>query len=233
MKGDQSIGKGVYMVAAVICIIIILAIVWWASAQSSTPSALNGALATSTDASGIISTSVSTSTIASATSTVPIQNFMHKITIVTNYGTIVFETYDADAPNTVANFIKLAEKGFYNGLIFHRVILGFMIQGGDPTGNGSGGPGYAFADELNPSTPSYQAGYVPGTVAMANSGPNTNGSQFFIMQANTPLPHAYTIFGKVISGQDVVNAIAAVPVDGNDKPITPVVMTSVTVADAQ
>ena len=154
---------------------------------------------------------------------------MHKITIQTNKGTIVFETYDADSPNTVKNFITLADKGFYNGLIFHRVIEGFMIQGGDPTGTGRGGPGYQFADELNPATPSYEAGYVPGTVAMANSGPDTNGSQFFIMQANTPLPHAYTIFGKVISGQDVVDAIAAVPVDANDKPLTPVTMEKVTV----
>jgi cyclophilin family peptidyl-prolyl cis-trans isomerase len=156
---------------------------------------------------------------------------MHKITIETNKGTIVFETYDADAPKTVQNFITLANKGFYNGLIFHRVISGFMIQGGDPTGTGTGGPGYKFADELDPSTPSYQAGYVAGTVAMANSGPNTNGSQFFIMQTDTPLPHAYTIFGKVISGMDVVNAIDAVGTDQNDKPLTPVVMKTVTVAD--
>ncbi|MDE2188569.1 MAG: peptidylprolyl isomerase [Patescibacteria group bacterium] len=158
---------------------------------------------------------------------------MHTVTIQTNKGTIVFETYDADAPNTVKNFITLAEKGFYNSLIFHRVIEGFMIQGGDPTGTGRGGPGYQFADELDSSTPSYQAGYVRGTVAMANSGPNTNGSQFFIMQKDTPLPHAYSIFGKVISGMDVVDAIAAVKTDSNDKPITPVVMEKVTVADVQ
>jgi cyclophilin family peptidyl-prolyl cis-trans isomerase len=145
-------------------------------------------------------------------------------------GTIVFETYDADAPNTVNNFITLANKGFYNGLIFHRVIQGFMIQGGDPTGTGTGGPGYTFADELNPATQSYQTGYVAGTVAMANAGPNTNGSQFFIMQQDTPLPHNYTIFGHVVSGLNVVNAIAAVPVDANDKPLTPVVMEKVTVA---
>jgi cyclophilin family peptidyl-prolyl cis-trans isomerase len=154
---------------------------------------------------------------------------MHKITIQTNIGTIVFETYDSDAPNAVNNFITLANKGFYNTLIFHRVIEGFMIQGGDPTGTGRGGPGYAFADELNQNTPSYEAGYVPGTVAMANSGPNTNGSQFFIMQGNAHLPHAYTIFGKVISGQDIVDAIAAVPVDSNDKPLTPVTMEKVTI----
>ena len=170
---------------------------------------------------------------APAVTSSSVKNFMHNVTIVTSKGTIVFETYDADAPNTVNNFITLADKGFYNGLIFHRVILGYLIQGGDPTGTGTGGPGYKFADELNPSTPSYQAGYVRGTVAMANSGPNTNGSQFFIMQKDTPLPHSYTIFGKVISGMDVVDAIAAMAVDGSDKPLTPITMTSVTVAQNQ
>jgi len=110
-----------------------------------------------------------------------------------------------------------------------------MIQGGDPTGTGMSGPGYQFADELNPNTPSYQAGYVRGTVAMANAGPNTNGSQFFIMQEaqNPPLSHNYTIFGKVISGMDVVDAIAATPVDASDKPLTPVTMTNVTIANTQ
>ena len=105
-----------------------------------------------------------------------------------------------------------------------------MIQGGDPTGTGMGGPGYKFADELNANTPSYKAGYVRGTVAMANSGPDTNGSQFFIMQKDNPLPHNYTIFGKVISGQDVVDAIAAVQRNSSDKPLADVVMKSVTVA---
>lgn len=156
---------------------------------------------------------------------------MHTITIQTSKGTIVFETYDVDAPKTSANFISLANKGFYNGLIFHRVIEGFMIQGGDPTGTGSGGPGYKFADELNPATDSYKAGYVRGTVAMANSGPDTNGSQFFIMQKDTPLQHNYSIFGKVISGMDTVDAIAATPVNASDKPLTDVVMTKVTVGD--
>jgi cyclophilin family peptidyl-prolyl cis-trans isomerase len=157
---------------------------------------------------------------------------MHTVTIETNKGTIVFETYDTDAPKTAENFISLANKGFYNGLIFHRVIQGFMIQGGDPTGTGMGGPGYKFADELNSNTLSSKAGYVRGVVAMANSGPNTNGSQFFIMHKDTPLPHSYTIFGKVISGMDVVDAIAQVSVDSptHNKPLTDVVMTKVTVA---
>lgn len=154
------------------------------------------------------------------------------ITIDTNYGQIVFETYDADAPNTVKNFITLANKGFYNGVIFHRVIKGFMIQGGDPTGTGTGGPGYKFADELNPNTPSYKAGYKKGVVAMANAGPNTNGSQFFIMTEDYPLPNNYTIFGKVVSGQEVVDKIANSPTDADDRPITPVIMTTVTVKSA-
>lgn len=151
------------------------------------------------------------------------------ITIETNHGRIVIETYNTDAPNTVANFVTLANKGFYNGLTFHRVIKGFMIQGGDPMGNGTGGPGYQLADELNPSTPSYKAGYKKGVVAMANAGPNTNGSQFFIMHADYPLPNNYTIFGKVTSGQDVVDKIANVQTGANDKPTTPVTMTKVSV----
>jgi cyclophilin family peptidyl-prolyl cis-trans isomerase len=153
----------------------------------------------------------------------------HMVTIETNYGKIVIETYDSDAPNTVKNFVTLSEKGFYNGVIFHRVIKGFMIQGGDPTGTGMGGPGYKFDDELNPNTASYKAGYKKGVVAMANAGPNTNGSQFFIMHQDYPLPNNYTIFGHVVSGQDVVDKIANVQTGANDKPTTPVVMKTVTV----
>mgnify|MGYP001583108054 CR=1 FL=1 len=158
-----------------------------------------------------------------------VKNFMHTITIETNKGTIVFETYDADAPKTVKNFITLAEKGFYNNLIFHRVIKDFMIQGGDPLGTGMGGPGYKFEDELNSATESYKVGYVRGAVAMANSGPNTNGSQFFIMHKDMALPHNYSIFGKVVSGMDVIDAIAGTAVDGANKPISDVVMKKVAV----
>jgi cyclophilin family peptidyl-prolyl cis-trans isomerase len=157
------------------------------------------------------------------------KNFMHTITLETSKGTIVFETYDADAPKTVENFITLANKGFYNNLIFHRIIEGFMIQGGDPTGTGMGGPGYKFADELNPSTISYKTGYVRGIVAMANSGPNTNGSQFFIMHKDTPLPNKYSIFGRVIKGMEVVDAIATSPRNENDKPLTDIVIKKATV----
>ena len=157
------------------------------------------------------------------------KNGMHRVTIETKFGAITFETFDADAPKTVSNFITLAEKGFYNGLTFHRVVAGFMIQGGDPKGDGTGGPGYSFEDELNPNTESYRAGYKKGVVAMANAGPNTNGSQFFIMLADTPLPHAYTIFGRIVSGQDAVDALGRVKTGPGDRPLESVVMTSVAV----
>lgn len=161
----------------------------------------------------------------------PAKNNMHTITIETNLGEIKIQTYDADAPKTVQNFISLAGKGFYDNLTFHRVIDGFMIQGGDPNGNGSGGPGYQFEDELNPETESYKAGYKKGVVAMANAGPDTNGSQFFIMVADYPLQKNYSIFGKVISGQEVADKIAKVAKDSNDRPLEPVVMKKVTVQE--
>lgn len=153
----------------------------------------------------------------------------HLITLKTNQGDIVFKTYDSDAPKTVANFIKLANDGFYEGVIFHRVIDGFMIQGGDPTGTGMGGPGYTFDDELNPETASYQAGYQKGIVAMANAGPNTNGSQFFVMVSDVPLENAYTIFGRVVEGQEVADKIAKLTTDINDRPLEPPVIEKVLV----
>lgn len=145
----------------------------------------------------------------------------------TTKGKITIAFFPEDAPKTVENFLGLVEKGFYNGLIFHRVISGFMIQGGDPSGNGTGGPGYKFDDEIDPNSVLYKKGYVRGVVAMANSGPNTNGSQFFIMLKDTPLPPNYTIFGEVVKGQDVVSVIGAVPTNASDKPLEPVVMKSV------
>lgn len=159
------------------------------------------------------------------------EDTMPQVHISTNKGDIIVELFQDDAPNTVANFLKLTTEGFYNGVIFHRVISGFMIQGGDPDGTGRGGPGYKFADELNPNTDSYKRGYVRGTLAMANAGPNTNGSQFFIMHKDTPLPHAYTIFGRVIEGLDVVDAIAASVTDPYDRPLEEVVMNSVSVVE--
>lgn len=151
-------------------------------------------------------------------------NFQHFITLETNLGVIQFKTYDLDAPNTVKNFITLAQKGFYNNLIFHRVIDDFMIQGGDPKGDGTGGPGYTFADELNPATESYKAGYQKGIVAMANAGPDTNGSQFFIMLKDTPLPKNYTIFGKVVKGQEAADNIGKVRTDKNNRPLEPIII---------
>ncbi len=186
---------------------------------------------TKTDELALVQMAMSTTEINStvATTSEIINKKSNMITIETNYGKIVFETYNEDAPKTVENFVTLANKGFYNNLTFHRVIKGFMIQGGDPNGNGTGGPGYKFDDELNPNTSSYKAGYKKGVVAMANAGPNTNGSQFFIMTEDYPLPNSYTIFGKVVSGQDVVDAIANVQTGANDRPVNPVVMKSVTV----
>ena len=154
--------------------------------------------------------------------------------IQTNKGNIKIELLEEDAPKATENFRLLAEKGFYNGVIFHRVIKGFMIQGGDPTGTGRGGAsawGGRFNDEINPSSPVYQSGYKAGTVAMANAGPNTNGSQFFIMHVDYQLPPSYTIFGRVTEGQDVENAIATLQTDGSDRPVSEVKMEKVTISE--
>ena len=135
----------------------------------------------------------------------------------TNIGDIEIEFFDDDAPKTVENFRKLAADGFYDGLIFHRIIPDFMIQGGDPQGTGTGGPGYTFEDEIN------QHKIVRGTLAMANAGPNTNGSQFFIVTAEaTPwLDGKHTAFGQVTKGMEVVQALEALPTDRRDKPQEP------------
>ena len=150
--------------------------------------------------------------------------------IETSLGTIRFELLESDAPKATENFITLAQRGYYDGVGFHRVIRNFMIQGGDPTGTGRGGEsawGGRFNDEIDRTTPLYRNGYRAGIVAMANAGPNTNGSQFFIMHIDNPLPPNYTIFGRVSEGQDIVNSIASVPTGPNDKPLTPVTMLKV------
>jgi cyclophilin family peptidyl-prolyl cis-trans isomerase len=135
-------------------------------------------------------------------------------TLHTNHGAIELELFDGDAPKTVDNFRKLAGDGFYDGVIFHRVIPDFMIQGGDPTGTGTGGPGYSFEDEFNDHP------VVRGTLAMANSGPNTNGSQFFIVTADACpwLDGKHTVFGRVTDGLDVVDTISQAETDSRDKP---------------
>lgn len=145
-------------------------------------------------------------------------------TITTSVGELVIELFTDTAPNTVNNFVFLADQGFYDGVVFHRVIPGFMAQGGDPTGTGRGGPGYAFADELNNPQP-----YDRGVVAMANAGPNTNGSQFFIMHADNGLPYAYNIFGKVTSGIETVDAMANSPIGAGDRPVEDIVILSISI----
>lgn len=144
--------------------------------------------------------------------------------IKTSAGDITVEL-SKDTPITTNNFVFLAQEGFYSGVIFHRVIPGFMIQGGDPTGTGMGGPGYKFADEK------FTGEYKRGTIAMANSGPNTNGSQFFIMHADYPLPPNYVIFGMTTSGLDVVDKIASGKTGPSDRPAEPVSIQSIEIAE--
>ena len=152
---------------------------------------------------------------------------MSTATIHTSMGAIELELFAEDAPKTVENFTKLAGDGFYDGLVFHRVIPDFMIQAGCPRGDGTGDAGYKFEDEFNDHP------IVRGTLAMANAGPNTNGSQFFIVTADATqwLDGNHTAFGQVTAGQDVVDAISGVERDGHDKPRDPVTMDSVTISD--
>ena len=142
----------------------------------------------------------------------------------TTAGAITIELLTGDAPNTVNNFVFLAREGFYDNVIFHRTIPGFMIQGGDPTGTGAGGPGYRFADET------VNRSYTRGVMAMANAGPNTNGSQFFIMHADYPLPPNYTIFGQAVAGLETIDTIATAPTQSGGEgssPVNPVTIQSV------
>ena len=143
---------------------------------------------------------------------------MTNATLRTNHGDVALELFDEDAPKTVANFVSLSRDGYYDGLVFHRVIPDFMIQGGCPRGDGTGGPGYEFEDEPN------EHGVVRGAIAMANRGPNTNGSQFFIVTAAACpwLDGKHTVFGRVVSGLDVVDTISAVDRDARDQPREPV-----------
>ena len=147
-------------------------------------------------------------------------------TLQTTQGEITIEFRAAEAPLAVNNFVFLAREGFYDGVIFHRVVPGFVVQGGDPTGTGRGGPGYKFRDELDGD-----GKYGRGVLAMANAGPNTNGSQFFICLDNVGLPHSYTIFGDVTSGMDAVDAVAALPRAG-EKPTVDAVIESVTITES-
>lgn len=169
-------------------------------------------------------------TTADASKAVPTQtgSDIVKVKIETNKGTIKIDLFAKQAPKTVDNFLRLAKTGFYNGIIFHRVIPNFMIQTGDPTGTGMGGPGYTFSDEFSPTLKHDK----PGVLSMANSGPNTNGSQFFITEVATPwLDNRHSIFGQVTEGIDVVHAIANAPRDGRDKPLETISMQKVEVIE--
>jgi len=152
---------------------------------------------------------------------------MASATLTTDKGDIVVDLFTDGAPKAANNFLALARKGFYDGVIFHRIVRGFVIQGGDPTGTGRGGPGYQFDDEP------FKGDYHRGTLAMANAGPNTNGSQFFICLDDLvgKLPKSYTIFGQVTKGMDVVDAIAAGKTGAQDRPVEPVTIQKVTVAE--
>ncbi len=161
---------------------------------------------------------------------------MHGV-IETDKGAINVEFFAADAPKAVENFRLLAEHGYYDGLTFHRIVRGFMIQGGDPVGDGTGGQsawGPPFADEINAESALYRGGYRRGLVAMANAGPNTNGSQFFILHQDYPLPPSYVIFARVTAGMDVVDALANTPTTmgadgGMSRPLAPPVIKKVTI----
>src|SRR5262245_51263795 len=150
----------------------------------------------------------------------------YSATIETSAGSMTAELFPGDAPKTVNNFVFLARDGYYDGVIFHRVIKGFMIQGGDPTGTGRGGPGYRFDDEK------VSRKYDRGTLAMANAGPNTNGSQFFVMHADYGLPPNYTIFGKLTAGEDIVDKIATASTGAADRPHEPVTINSISIAES-
>ncbi|MTV26967.1 peptidylprolyl isomerase [Nitriliruptoraceae bacterium ZYF776] len=149
--------------------------------------------------------------------------------IRTSRGDITVKLFADEAPNTVNNFLFLANEGFYDGVTFHRVIEGFVIQGGDPTGTGTGGPGYKFADELESAR---KRGYKMGTLAMANAGPNTNGSQFYICHQDVGLPPNYAVFGKAVDGLDVVDEIARTATDAGDKPLDDVVISTIEVTSS-
>src|SRR3954452_9069301 len=152
---------------------------------------------------------------------------MSTATLHTNHGDIQLTFFDEDAPKTVANFVDLAGKGFYDGVIFHRIIRDFMIQGGDPTGTGTGGPGYTFEDEINDHK------VVRGAIAMANAGANTNGSQFFIVTTDAApwLDGKHTVFGEVSAGMDTVPAIETTEADSSDRPVEPQVIERVELTD--
>ncbi len=179
---------------------------------------------------GTTKLAITSNTIECKINNIPEVETMNRFAVIeTNMGTMKIELFEKRAPITTKNFIDLIEKGFYNGLKFHRVITDFMIQGGDPNGDGTGGPGYQIKDEFHPELKHDSAGIL----SMANAGPNTGGSQFFITLAPTPhLDNHHAVFGKVVEGMDVLEAIGTTETGANDVPVEPVVMTSVTIVEA-
>ncbi len=221
-------------------IVVALAVLWFSTSSPATKPA-EEVTKTETPAkiADVVAENATNSEIKKDTKQEIIENkkiMQNKIIMTTSKGTITLQLNPKIAPKTVANFEKLVAAGFYDGVRFHRVIAGFMIQAGDPQSKdlkkvnawGTGGPGYKFEDEItDPAT--YKTGYKRGVLAMANSGPNTNGSQFFIMHKDMALPPNYTIFGYVIAGIETVDAIAAVKVGQSDRPIEDVLITKVVV----
>ncbi len=191
-------------------------------AASSTVSATS---TTSTPSHSSSSASVMDSSPLAFPGVMPAAELNKRVHIKTTLGDIVIQVDPAQGPNAASNFVYLVKRGFYNGTIFHRVIPGFMIQGGDPTGTGRGGPGYQFANDPVSSS------YLDGVVAMANAGPDTNGSQFFIMVADYPLPPSYSIFGKVVKGLDIVHRISEVARNGEDRPDADIKMVNVKIEE--
>ena len=221
---------GKYVIPISLVVIVILLGAWYVVGQKTTASPAS------------ISTNVYSTNSPQSTKEVQVMNTptqaasqidktkQYEATLTTNLGEITIALNAAATPITVNNFVSLARKGFYDKTTFHRVIKGFMIQGGDPKGDGTGGPGYRFDDE------SFSGEYTRGTIAMANAGPNTNGSQFFIMHADYPLPKNYVIFGSVIRGMEVVDSIATAPTKTglsgeNSTPVTPVVVSKVVITE--
>lgn len=224
------------ILAAIVIIALVIGAGWYvvSSRGTSGNATANGAIATdyfayTTDTNAQAAAAAASQ--SASTTNSPHNNFM-QATLHTSAGDITIEFFDSDAPNTVANFTKLAGEGFYDGTKFHRIIAGFMIQGGDPLTKddaqqamwGTGGPGYKFADEIHANNKN-----MIGTISMANAGPNTNGSQFFINVANNNfLDTKHTVFGKVTAGMDVVNKLQAVETSAGDRPLQPIVINSIT-----
>lgn len=239
--------RQIYWLIAIVIVVGIGLVIWLTNRNNSSEVKNDNTAANTQTPADNSSTAQTNTTAGPCTRTVNNKVMQDKIDIknkfvtlsVEGYGDIKVELYDEDAPKTVENFLRLTASGYYDCLTFHRIAKGFVVQGGDPTGTGSGGDsafGGEFEDELDPNTSSAKAGYKKGVLAMANRGPNTNTSQFFIMLADNALPHNYTIFGKVIAGQDVVDKIGAAPINPqmgptDGAPVSKITITKATISD--